>query len=74
MMEKDNLLIEKVHLEEDYKMADLAFNEEVSLRLKFEHKINELHSIHRDLIVKHNILIDDLSGAKEEKNKAFMEI
>jgi hypothetical protein len=37
----------------------MAFNDEVSLRLKFEHKINEIHSIHRDLLNKHNKLLED---------------
>ena len=33
-------------------MADQSFNEEVALRLKFEHKINEIHGIHRELLLK----------------------
>ena len=33
-----------------------------------------MHSIHRDLIVKHNMLIDDLSQARDEKQRCFSEI
>ncbi|EAR96589.2 hypothetical protein TTHERM_00490570 (macronuclear) [Tetrahymena thermophila SB210] len=62
--EKQNILTEKFQLEEDFKQADQAFNEEVGLRLQFEHKINELHSIHRELLMKHNRLIDDYDSLK----------
>ncbi|KAL4496532.1 hypothetical protein ABPG72_015893 [Tetrahymena utriculariae] len=62
--EKQNILTEKFQLEEDFKQADQAFNEEVGLRLQFEHKINELHSIHRELLMKHNRLIDDFDALK----------
>ncbi|KAL4477522.1 hypothetical protein ABPG74_002672 [Tetrahymena malaccensis] len=62
--EKQNILTEKYQLEEDFKQADQAFNEEVGLRLQFEHKINELHSIHRELLMKHNRLIDDFDALK----------
>lgn len=37
----------------------MAYNQEVTLRLKFEHKINEVNSIHRELIVKHERLLKD---------------
>lgn len=53
------LFIEKNQIEEDYKQADIAFNDEVALRLKFEYRINEIHGIHRDLLAKHNKLLDD---------------
>lgn len=46
---------------EDYKEAEQAFNEEVSLRLRFENKINEIHGVHRELTIKHQKLHDDLT-------------
>lgn len=54
------LMIEKTQIEQDFKQADTAFNDEVALRLKFEYRINEIHSIHRELLAKHNKLLDDL--------------
>ena len=50
--EKENLLQEKQLLESEFKQTDTAFNEEVSLRLKFEYRINEIHTSHRELMVK----------------------
>lgn len=43
----------------------MAFNDEVALRLKFEYRINEIHGIHRDLVAKHNKLLDDMIIAKK---------
>lgn len=51
---------------EDYKEAEQAFNEEVSLRLKFENKINEIHGVHRELGIKHQKLYDDLQSKNYE--------
>lgn len=45
--ENINLTNEKDILYEDFQKTDQAFNEEVSLRLKFENRINELFGIHR---------------------------
>lgn len=59
------LLIEKTQIEEDFKQADLAFNDEVALRLKFEYRINEIHGIHRELVAKHNKLLEDIITSKK---------
>ena len=51
-MEKENLFREKLHLEEENKISDKAYSEEVQLRIRFENKINEIYAIHRDLKTK----------------------
>ena len=38
--------------------------EEVQLRLKFESKLNNMHSAHRDLESKFKRVMDDLTDAK----------
>ena len=38
--------------------------EEVQLRLKFESKLNSMHSIHRELEIKHRRLINDYDTAE----------
>ena len=38
--------------------------EEVQLRLKFESKLNSMHSIHRELEIKHKRLISDYDTAE----------
>ena len=53
---------------EDFKEAEQAFNEEVSLRLKFENKINEIHGVHRELTNKHEKLYDDLKVKTTDLN------
>lgn len=55
---------EKTKLEEEYRLADSAFNEEVGLRLQFEHKINELHGVHRELLLKHDRLLSEFDVMK----------
>ena len=51
--EKESLIQEKIQIEEEFKQTDIAFNEEVALRLKFEYKINNIHGIHSELLSKH---------------------
>jgi len=61
-----NLKQERDYIEEDLKQVDQAFNQEVSLRLKFEHKINEIHGVHRELEMKHIRLLEDFSNYKKD--------
>ncbi len=63
--QRENLVIQKNQIEEDFKQADQAFNEEVSLRLKFEHKINEIHGLHRELQLKHQMVVEQLLKTKQ---------
>jgi len=51
-MEKENLLREKIHLEEDCKINEKAYTDEVQLRIKFENKINDFYANYRDLQAK----------------------
>ena len=58
--------------------------EEVQLRLKFESKLNTMHSMHRELEIKHKRLQNDLSQAQnlilkqesmiEEQGKMIVEL
>jgi hypothetical protein len=64
---------------EDFKEAEQSFNQEVSLRLKFENKINEIHGIHHELSTKHNRLYEDYHkkvneiDLLEQKHKELLE-
>lgn len=57
---------DKVVLLEDYRQAEVAFSEEVSLRLMFENKISEVHALYRELGLKHRHLFDDLQAKSHE--------
>ena len=59
-MEKESLFREKLHLQEENKISDKAYSEEVNLRLRFENKINEIYAIHRTLKTKVIIAICSL--------------
>jgi hypothetical protein len=57
---------DKIVLMEDFKQAEVAFSEEVSLRLMFENKISEVHALYRELGLKHKHLFDDLQAKSHE--------
>jgi len=48
-------------LENDFKIKLETHEEEVTLRLKFEKKMNDLHSLHRDLENKYKRALEELS-------------
>ena len=52
-------------LEEDYTQNTKNHEEEVQLRLKFESKLNNMHSAHRDLESKYKRIMNDLSNANK---------
>jgi hypothetical protein len=52
----------------------MAFNDEVALRLKFEYRINEIHGIHRELVAKHNKLLDDIIVARKHVERLEKEL
>ena len=56
-------------LVEEYKQAEQAFNQEVSLRLRFENKINEIHGIYSEVKSKHERLIMDHDSTLVEHQK-----
>ena len=53
----------RLKLEEDYTQNIKNHEEEVQLRLKFESKLNNMHSAHRDLESKYKRIMTDLSNA-----------
>ncbi|KRW99845.1 hypothetical protein PPERSA_10964 [Pseudocohnilembus persalinus] len=73
-MEKQNLLIEQRKIQSDFVQADNAYNQEVTIRLKFEHKINEVNSIHRELLIKHERLLKDFKQLQKQVDKHNQEI
>lgn len=52
-------------LEEDYAQNTKNHEEEVQLRLKFESKLNNMHSAHRDLESKYKRVLTDLANANK---------
>jgi len=59
-LDKENLLKEKMHLEEDVKINEKAYSDEVQLRIKFENKINDFYANYHDLKVKNTRILDEL--------------
>jgi len=57
----------RLKLEEEYMQNTKNHEEEVQLRLKFESKLNNMHSAHRDLETKFKRTRQDLSKALSEK-------
>ena len=55
----------RLKLEEDYTQNTKNHEEEVQLRLKFESKLNNMHSAHRDLESKYKRVMTDLSNAQK---------
>ena len=53
-------------LEEDYTQNTKNHEEEVQLRLKFESKLNNMHSAHRDLESKYKRILSDLGNAQKQ--------
>ena len=53
----------RMKLEEDYTKNTKNHGEEVQLRLKFESKLNNMHSAHRDLETRYKRVLKDLVDA-----------
>ena len=56
----------RLKLEEDFTQNTKNHEEEVQLRLKFESKLNNMHSAHRDLETRHNRVVQDLSNSQKQ--------
>ena len=56
----------RLKLEEDYLQNTKNHEEEVQLRLKFESKLNNMHSAHRDLESKYKRVLNDLGNAQKQ--------
>ena len=63
--ERMNEMQMRKKLEEDYTQNTKNHEEEVQLRLKFESKLNNMHSAHRDLESKYKRIMNDLSNANK---------
>ena len=55
----------RLKLEEDFTLNNKNHEEEVQLRLKFESKLNGMHSAHRDLETRHKRVLLDLTAAQK---------
>jgi septal ring factor EnvC (AmiA/AmiB activator) len=62
--ERTNERTLRLKLEEEYMQNSKNHEEEVQLRLKFESKLNSMHSRHRELEIKHKRLISDYDTAE----------
>jgi chromosome segregation ATPase len=56
----------RLKLEEDYTQNTKNHEEEVQLRLKFESKLNNMHSAHRDLESKYKRVLSDLTNSQQQ--------
>ena len=61
--ERTNERTLRLKLEEEYMQNSKNHEEEVQLRLKFESKLNTMHSMHRELEIKHRRLQNDVAQA-----------
>lgn len=57
----------RMKLEEEYMQNTKNHEEEVQLRLKFESKLNNMHSAHRDLETKFRRTRQDLDQSLKDK-------
>lgn len=67
--ERTNERTLRLKLEEEYMQNSKNHEEEVQLRLKFESKLNSMHSIHRELEIKHKRLMTDYGTAENTISK-----
>lgn len=51
----------RLKLEEEYMQNTKNHEEEVQLRLKFESKLNNMHSVHRDLETKYKRALNEMA-------------
>lgn len=56
----------RMKLEEDYQQNTKNHEEEVQLRLKFESKLNNMHSAHRDLETRYKRVLQDLNNSSKQ--------
>jgi chromosome segregation ATPase len=55
-------------LEEEFQLNTKNHEEEVQLRLKFESKLNNMHSIHRDVETKYRRALNEIENLRVDKN------
>lgn len=64
----------RLKLEEEYTQNTKNHEEEVQLRLKFEAKLNSMHSRHRELNTKYERAVKDLKEISQVKEKQAIDI
>lgn len=52
----------RLKLEEEYMQNTKNHEEEVQLRLKFESKLNNMHSVHRDLETRYKRALNEMAA------------
>jgi len=52
----------RLKLEEEYMQNTKNHEEEVQLRLKFESKLNNMHSVHRDLETRYKRALNEMAN------------
>jgi hypothetical protein len=57
----------RLKLEEEYMLNTKNHEEEVQLRLKFESKLNNMHSVHRDLETKYKRCLNEIANLQNTK-------
>ena len=55
----------RLKLQEDFTQNTKNHEEEVQLRLKFESKLNNMHSAHRDLETRYKRVLTDLNNSQK---------
>lgn len=65
---------QKDEFEQDFKSANIAFEDEVAMRVRFEFKINEIHSIYRELQLKYKKSVDELGAVSLLYDKSSNEL
>ncbi len=60
-------------LEKEFREMEMAYNMEVSLRLAYQYKINEIYSVHQKLNILHQHLYKDFQETAAEGKKAKQE-
>ena len=56
----EQLNMDKMILKQDYEDSEKAFSQEISLRMLFENKIYQLHSVNVEITIKQQKLLKDL--------------
>lgn len=64
----------RLNLEEEYTQNTKNHEEEVQLRLKFEAKLNSMHSKHRELNTKYSRSVKDLESVTAIKEQQQVDI
>ena len=65
----EQLSMDKMILKQDYEDSEKAFSQEISLRMLFENKIAQLHSVNVEITIKQQKLLKDLQKKYIDEQK-----